>query len=188
MSPFPIFPGAQSAHGAMVPLGTVTYTSPSTGVGFNLPASSAGFQDLMLVATLRNETPGAGFAFYFNGDVGSGNYSNTWLLGDGANITSGRSTNQNYLTWYATPSSYDAPNMFSTHIFHIVNPHPSTTTPFRTILHRWGNDKNGSGTSGLQVLSWRAATTMSALTVGATGGNFSTGSVFTLYGIRSVSQ
>lgn len=186
----PILPlsGASSSKGALIPLGSVVYTTPSTGVGFNLPSNTTGFQDLMLVCSLRNETAGAGLAFYFNGDVGSGNYSYNWMIGDGATTSSGVATNQNYVTWFQTPSSNDAPNLYGTHIFHILNPRPSSSSPSRTVLYRFANDRIQSGTNGMMTIQWRGAQTLQALTVGATGGNFSAGSSFTLYGIRSIGQ
>lgn len=183
------FAGPTAAKGALVPLGSVKYTSPSTGVGFSLPSSTSGFQDLYLVCSLRNEVAGAGLVFYFNGDVGSGNYSFSWIIGDGASASSGRQTNQNYLTWYQTASASDAPGVFSTHVFHIINPRPSATSPFRTVLYQGANEKNSnSGSTFSMALTWRGAAAMQAVTVGATGGNFSAGSTFNLYGVRSIGQ
>ena len=186
----PIIPlsTAAVAHGAMIPLGSATYTSPAGGVSFNLPANTSIFQDLMIVCSLRNEVAGAGLTFYFNGDVGSGNYASAYVNTNAATVSAGRSASQNYITWYQEPTPYDAPNMFATHIFQLVNPHPSTTTPYRTVLHKWGNDLNGAGSTGIQVISWIGAAIINSVTVGSTSGNFSTGSTFSIYGIRSVGQ
>jgi hypothetical protein len=186
----PIIPlsGSAVAHGALIPLGTYTYTSPAGGVGFNLPANSSIYQDLIIVCSLRNEVAGAGLTFYFNGDVGSGNYSSAYINTNAATVSAGRSASQNYIVWYQEPTPYDAPNMFATHTFHLINPHASTTTPYRTVLHKWGNDLNGNGSTGIQVISWIGAATMAAVTVGSTSGNFSTGSTFSIYGVRSVGQ
>jgi hypothetical protein len=187
----PIIPisGSAVARGALIPFGTTTYTAAnqSLGVGFNLPSSTI-YRDLMLVCTLRNDTPGAGLAFYFNGDVGSANYSNSYAFTNGATLSANISTNQNYITWFQEPTSFQAPGNFSTHTFHIMNPQASATSPSRTIIHKWANDQNGAGSTGFQVINWRGVATMNAVTVGSTSGNFSIGSSFSLYGVRSIGQ
>lgn len=174
-----------TAQGAYVPLGFVEYTSTGSGVGFNVPDDISSYTHLVYVANVRNNTSGAGFVFYFNGDVGSGNYSYTWYTGEGSTPTSGRSTSQNYLNWSQTPSTADGDGIYGTHIFHITNIN-SGGNPYRTVLYRGANDKNGSasGTTTMMALTWRQAASLSAITFGASGGVFMAGSTFALYGIK----
>jgi hypothetical protein len=160
------------ATNTYVALQTQTLTTAVSVVTFN---SFSGYTDLVLVTAGTASTSGAGW-LTFNGDSPSSgsNYSNTSLYGDGSSAGSYRRTSQSRINdslYYGTQCN---------NIFHIMN--YANTTTNKTVLLR-SNYPGGelNATVGL-YLSTSAITT---LTLTHSGGNFSVGSTFTLYGIAN---
>ena len=124
------------------------------------------------------------FLLRFNGDSGA-NYSDTYTSGQGTTGYSGRDSGTGYSAismggiWNGTTTTTWATNI--THIFNYTN-----TTTYKTTLSRDANDKNGSGTVEAVVGLYRATpASITSLTAIASGGNFSIGTVMSLYGIAA---
>lgn len=173
---------AGNMYGAMVPILSYTLTSTSSGLFFgNFPTNA---QDLRFVISARNTSTNGNMNVYFNSDVGSGNYSTTSLQGDGSSATSTRNSNQNFLTPALSAISTDAAGLFTTATLDILNWQSST---FKTLLWRYAGDKNGSGTTRLDVSLWRG-TSISSLIFAPASNLFEIGTTISLYGIRAVSS
>jgi len=146
---------------------TVTFSSiPST------------YTDLVLVINAFAST-GADIWIRCNGDSGS-NYSYTALWGDGTSAASGRGStlSEGLLTdYYGTPSSAQ-PNISIVQFNNYSN-----STTFKTAISR--ANRANSGTDAV-VSMWRNTSAITSLTLRFGGSQtFSSGSTFSLYGIKS---
>jgi hypothetical protein len=157
------------------PIATTTLSSAAASVTFS--TISGTYTDLrvsILALGSSNDYP----YIEINGDTGT-NYSKTVLYGNGSSALSFRSTNN------AKPDFVDATftsGTFMNITLDLMNYSNSTTN--KTILAREGNGFNGY-TSAIVTL-WRntnAITQVKFLNAG--GGNFASGSTFTLYGIKA---
>ena len=141
--------------------GTITFSSiPNT------------YTDLVVV--LFCLTAGFDTHIRFNGDTGT-NYSATILRGNGTAASSTRTTNaaQIFLNFNAS-----SPALFIVDVFSYAG---STN---KTILINSNEDANGSGTVERRVGLWRNTAAINSITL-THGGNFSSGTVATLYGIKA---
>ena len=109
----------------------------------------------------------------FNGDTGS-NYSGTVIVGNGSTATSGRNSN---LT-FSYLGLYNA--SIGNLILNIQN--YSNTTTYKTLLTRSNNSQYIES----YVSLWRSTAAINSIYLTQdSGGNFSAGSTFTLYGISA---
>lgn len=158
------------------PLATTTLGSAQQTVTFS--SISGSYTDLFLVCNFG--TSGQTNAIMqLNGDTGS-NYSITYVDGNGTTASSSRSTSDTKInftrgSWY-TSTGYS--NIITVNLMNYSN-----TNTFKTVLFRNGaTDRGTMGGVGL----WRntnAITSVQVLT--DVGQTFSTGSIFTLYGITA---
>jgi hypothetical protein len=161
---------------------TVSGTSTATITFSSIPST---YTDLVIVGNLGSETTNAFPYLQFNGDTGS-NYSYTELYGNGTNAYSVRVSNHTQL--FNNDVSVKQGSVNSNVIYQIMN--YSNTTTYKTSLTRQNTvdaaDYNGALAA---VGLWRntaAITSVSIkLTRGGTGYNFSSGSTFSLYGIKA---
>jgi hypothetical protein len=158
------------------PLQSVALTSATESVTFS--GIDQGYTDLVLVAnTILASGTGPECSLRFNGDTG-GNYSNTYLLGTGSSAVSGRGSNFTYADCGYLSANSGNPN---TRIINITN--YSNTTTNKTVISR------GSSVNGIQVIAyanlWRNTAAITSITVFSQSGNYSAGSTFDLYGIKS---
>jgi hypothetical protein len=167
-------------QGAIVPITQIVANSPSSGFSFGSFPTWA--QDLRFVVQSRNTGTNGNMNIYFNADVGSGNYSTTFFQGDGSSATSSRNTSQNYFTPTVSAVSTDTTGLFSTLTIDILNWQSSV---FKTILWRYAGDKNGSGTTRLDVSLWRSTSAVTNFTFAPSASTFAPGSIATLYGIKA---
>jgi hypothetical protein len=183
--PVQLSSASASMHGAMVPIASVT--SPAGNVFFNnIPGT---YRDLMVVMYVRDTTAATTSGQFggFNGEFGANTkYSFTSLRGDGTSVTSARVTNQPYISadgqW---PAASATSGIFGATIWHILN--YANTTTFKTYINRSAYDLNGSGSTYLSVGLWRNTAAINQIII-APATTFATGSMLTLYGIRSVGQ
>ena len=161
------------------PIATTTLGSAQNSVTFSsIPGS---YTDLVLIASCRLASAGFAATLQFNGDTGS-NYSVTELYGNGSSAGSGRNSNiaaayqTNNLALGATASVY------SPLIINIMNYSNSTT--YKTVLSRFSNANTGVDAI---VNLWRSTNAINEVKIGltGTGGNYASGSTFTLYGIAA---
>jgi hypothetical protein len=158
------------------PIATTTLGSAQTTITFS--SISGTYTDLFLTCNFGTSgVTNAGMRL--NGDTGT-NYSLTYLEGNGTSATSGRATNDTRINF--TSASWYVSTGFS-NIINVNLMNYANTNTFKTMLNRNGaSDRGTMGAVGL----WRntAAITSIAIFVDS-GQTFSTGSTFTLYGIKA---
>jgi hypothetical protein len=161
------------------PIATTTLGSNQNSVTFSSISST--YTDLVLVANCRLAAAGFAALLQFNTDAGT-NYSITELYGDGSAARSGR--NENISGAYLTNNIAvgDATSKYNPFIINIMN--YSNTTTYKTILSRFSNANTGVDAI---VNLWRSTNAINEIKMGLTGsgGNYASGSTFSLYGIKA---
>jgi hypothetical protein len=170
------------------PIATQTLSSAASSVTFSSIPST--YTDLMLISFAQGQASGGDnrLVLQFNGDTAS-NYSSTYLFGNGTTALSSRDTNRSQVD-NATQLADLGSSSFSPFIHHIMN--YANTTTYKTILQR-GNDAGDSTVGyrqvGTGVSLWRSTSAITSIVIKGLGGNnatgFSTGSTFTIYGIKA---
>lgn len=180
---------AGNQYGAMVPIATGTITTATNGITFdNIPQT---YQDLRIVCQWKSLVTSVNQDGFWIGstNVTLGNYSTTYLKGDGSTASSSRTGGYYgaYLGDIAGSSSSVNSSTWGTVTIDILN---YKTTDFKTALARIACDLNGAGQTWLSVALLRTNTPLNNLTVFNynAGTNAVTGSTATLYGIRAVSS
>ena len=150
-------------------IATTTLGSGSADVSFT--SISGSYTDLIIIANGKTATEST-LGLQFNSDTAT-NYSSTYMRGNGSTATSGRFTSSSQM--YA----FNWNNSDSTSIWQIQN--YSNATTYKTALNRLGG-------AGLYVAFcvglWRSTSAITSITV-KSNDTFSTGSTFTLYGIKA---
>lgn len=148
-----------------------THTLASSAANYTFSSIPSTYTDLMLVI---NAIHSQWEVFYmrFNDDTGS-NYSWTYTLGNGSSVETYRYTNQNALSTGLRQVGV-APN-----IFQIMN--YSNTTTYKTVIGRANASDNQVR---MNAGVWRSTSAITSIKI-ETGGNFSAGTMFTLYGIKA---
>lgn len=176
-------------HGALFPIITVTGTGSAAALGFtNIPQT---FQHLMLVAQAPNSGGGSGGTAYFTIDNVNANATTiyNWIAygGNGTSVTNTKTANTASfnLTAANTFVTSTAPASVVVYMMDYTN-----TSIFKTFHCRLSLDKNGSGETTLLLGTFRSTGAITRFNVSssAVGSNWTTGAIFTLYGIRSVGQ
>jgi hypothetical protein len=160
------------------PIATNTLTSAANSVTFS--SISGTYTDLIVVCNSTISNNGGGAYMAFNGDTSGTNYSQTFLYGTGAAAGSTRTTNSvgtsNWVGGQIGGMSNTTP---STYVINVMN--YSNTTTYKTILSR-----SSSLYTEASVNLWRNTAAITSIIIGAQGAyTFSTGSTFTLYGIKA---
>jgi len=162
------------ATNTYVALDKVTVSgSSTTTIAFNsIPQT---YTDLILVSS-SSGSANAVIQTQFNGDTAT-NYSFTYMYGDGTSAASGRASGVNYVRAGRTAS---ASTSFVPNILQIQNYSNSTT--YKTVIER----ENDSAASVLASVGlWRSTAAITSVLLTISGGNFTAGSTFSLYGIKS---
>jgi hypothetical protein len=149
------------------PIASQTLGSAASSVTFS--SIPQGYSDLVFVVNSNEFSSGASLGLQFNGDAG-GNYSYTFMYGDGTNSGSQRAAN--------TSSCYVGQINGGTIALININNYSNTTT-YKTVLTRNGASSQ-SVFSGVSL--WRNTNAITSLTI-SRGGNFASGSTFSIYGI-----
>lgn len=161
------------------PIATNTLGSAASSVTFSsIPTT---YTDLRLVITGGTTLAGEKPSIRFNSDSGT-NYSYAILYGDGSSTGSTSGSNQSYLnpSWAGSMSN-TIPTFYTIDIFSYSN-----SSVYKTILCTFSGDKNGSGDSANVVNLWRSTSAINNIYIYASGGStFTSGSTFTLYGIKA---
>ena len=183
-----ILPAVSSAmHGAVVPIAQYV-ADGSSGYVLAFSNISQTYQDLMIVANSRNTSASAlGYPYVRLNDDASSLYSDTDLVGNGTSATSSRNSTGGVGRVGVEPSGSSTSGIYGTLIIHILN--YANTSTFKTILSRSAADLNGSGETRLLATLYRSTSGISSIRISdEIGGNFASGSTWTLYGIRTVGQ
>lgn len=148
------------------------YTAPSAVSSYTFTSISGAYTDLVLI--VNSIGTGSYWQIQLNSDTGS-NYSRTRITGDGSTATS--SNNSSAASIIINDLSTTTPDIC---ILQFLN--YSNATTFKTVLYR----NNLSTTStGAGVGLWRDNDAITSIKVYPDTGNISTGSTFTLYGIKA---
>jgi hypothetical protein len=154
------------------PIATTTLGSAQASVTFS--SITGTYTDLILVVNGTITSGGENFLIQFNGDTAA-NYSDTRLGGNGSAAFSTRTSSQ---------TSMVAANIYSgqgTIIFQIQN--YSNTTTYKTLLSRVSYASNVVSS---HVGLWRKTPeAITSIYMILSGQNFSSGTSFTLYGIKA---
>ena len=159
------------------PIATTTLGSAAASVTFS--SISGAFTDLVLVSNLAiTNANTANVVYRFNSDTGS-NYSDTRLYGNGTTATSNRSSASfTYANAIAYPSGTLGQNIYITHIMNYSN-----STTYKTLLSR--ANRAATGTDAIVGL-WRNTAAITSITILLDPSDtYTSGSTFTLYGIKS---
>jgi hypothetical protein len=150
-------------------IATTTLGSGSADVSFTSIAGT--YTDLIIIANGKTSSEST-LGLRFNSDTAT-NYSSTYMRGNGTTATSGRFTSSSQM--YA----FNWNNSDSTALWQIQN--YSNATTYKTALNRLGG-------AGLYVAAsvglWRSTSAITSITI-KSNDTFSTGSTFTLYGIKA---
>jgi hypothetical protein len=155
------------------PLQSVALTSATASVTFS--GIDQGYTDLVVVinATTTSDTQ---VRLGFNSDTGTP-YSSTILYGDGSSAGSVRVSNE------ASMNIGGVGQNTGTNLIHI-NSYSNTTTN-KTALGRYSELSPSYGEAALKVGLWRNTAAITSVTFTLGTGNYSAGSTFSLYGIKS---
>ena len=155
------------------PLATTTLGSSASSVTFS--SISGSYTDLVLIAQ-PSASGNLNLVMEINSDTGS-NYSFTALGGSGSSAGSNRDTNNTsgFIDWYGYMSTGQ-----SNYIININN--YSNATTYKTILTRANNTGNGTNAN---VTLWRSTSAITSIKLKTLSGTISSGSTFTLYGIKA---
>jgi len=153
------------------PIATTSLTSATTSITFS--SISSAYTDLVLIISAKNTTSLNNGKLNFNGDGGT-NYSGTYMQGAGTAVT-GRVSNTSsvYLMEFVTTD-------FSPVVVNIMD--YSNTNTYKTILAQGGanSDRIAFWTS-----IWRSTSAINSIEIATFGGQFASGSTFSLYGIAA---
>lgn len=150
-----------------------TYTVPGGGASsYTFSSIPSTYTDLIIVVNFIT-SPANYINFQFNGDTGN-NYSFTYLRGDGTSAVSGRASN----IPVAPGATAASPGQIVAQLMNYSN-----TTTNKTMLVRSGVASNDTRP---MVDLWRNTAAVNSVTIlGDSPITFSSGSTFTLYGIKA---
>ncbi len=161
-------------------IATTTLGSAAASVTFS--SISGSYTDLVVIASIKQSATDTLLLRYGNGTLDTGtNYSITVLKGNGSTASSTRASTISSI--YADYEAYapSAASTFAPDIYQIMN--YSNTTTYKTTLARANNA--GVGVDAIVSL-WRSTSAINILEFRYTGGTtISSGSTFTLYGIKA---
>ena len=161
------------------PIATTTLGSATATVTFSSIPST--YTDLVLVMSAFGSASGADIRVQVNSDTAS-NYSLTRLVGY-TTAFSNRASNATY--WQITNSvgigsSSSEP---TADVIQFMN--YSNTTTNKTMLVRHNQPQSSLMETAAQVGLYRSTSAITSITFTLSSGNYSSGSTFTLYGIKS---
>jgi hypothetical protein len=169
-----------TAQGAMVPIGISDMNGTTTAFGFgNIPQT---YQDLMIVANLRNVAGNAAAGWIINNNPSGVTYGVTTLRGDGSSATSVRGSSMSYgasqIGILGSTSGINA-----TMIVHFLN-YANTTTK-KTWIQKTGSDLNGSGFVGIEAFGNNLTDAITSIACSTANGSIFWSGTATLYGIKA---
>lgn len=154
-------------------IATTTLGSAQSSVTFN---SFSGYTDLYIIVN-STAAGNQNILLRFNSDSGT-NYSYTRITGQSGGANSNRESSIDAINLYNSSASLNG--VMATTIVQVQN--YANTTTFKTVFSR-GN--GGTNETNAQVSLYRSTSAITSLTFSIFTTNFSTGSTFTLYGIKA---
>lgn len=157
-------------------IASTTLVSSASSVTFSsLDTIAAGYRDLIVVMTPKSLTAsgyGGAAVINFNGDSGS-NYSYVFMYGDGSTTGSGSGTTTAIYAGYQ--ENNDHKPHFTAQIMDF-----SATDKHKSVLTRHGHS---SQIVYARAFRWASTSAITSIAVNSSGGDFASGSVFSLYGV-----
>jgi hypothetical protein len=152
-------------------IATTTLGSAAASVTFS--SISATYTDLVLIVN-GGSAGVTDMAMQFNSDTGT-NYSRTQLKGTGSVANSERNTSTSRIVIGSIYTTFTTTAIINIHNY-------SNTTTYKTAISRIGQ---ADGVVVASVGLWRNTAAISTVLINGDGTNLSTGSTFTLYGIKA---
>lgn len=180
--------GAGGGGGAYESIATATGTGSSDTITFSsIPSTYVSLQVRMITKGTSTASSGANDAYLtLNGDTGS-NYAYHALYGDGSaagayGVTSSTAIRiqRAVQTSNATNNNIMGVSIFDIHDY-------ASTSKNKTVRNISGTDTNGAASAEMWLSSglWMSTSAINSITLKSTGtGNWTTSSVFSLYGIK----
>jgi hypothetical protein len=160
---------------ALTPLANTTLASSASSITFSSIVGT--YRDLILVVANYKASTDITAYIRFNSDTGS-NYSQTYLVGNGSAAYAGQSSGTKFDIGYFTYASNS-----DTGYSMIVNVMDYTATDkHKTALIRSNRAGVGSETFATR---WASTAAVTAISLTASTGTFSTGTSFALYGVSA---
>lgn len=170
--------GASGGGGAYESIATATGTGSSGTITFSSIPST--YKHLQIRMNWTASVSGNGLLLEINGNSGA-NYDNHWLRGNGSAASASYSINTPYnflpTVINGSDTTYSTGSIVDIHDY-------SSETKNKTIRSFGGVDKNGSGEVTLLSGLFRSTSAITSLQIYMSSGTFSSGSVFSLYGIK----
>jgi hypothetical protein len=163
-----------AAGSTYTPIATTTLGSTSALITFSSIAGT--YTDLILVAGF-GATASGDYRVRVNSNTSTTDYSYTYLGGNGTAASSSRNSNTDRFSSGFLVGTDTGSNT----IIHQFQNYSNTTT-YKTVVYR---SNMPSGEVSAAVGLWRSTAAINAIYIYPTGGSFSIGSTFTLYGIAS---
>lgn len=161
------------ATATYVPIATTTLGSANANITFSSISNT--YTDLKIVLVGNITTSTANVALTFNSDT-AGNYSVTWLDGNGTSATTNSITSLQYISLGVIDSG-SLPAFINADIFSYAG------STFKSTLSTDSKDQNGSGTVRATVGMWRSTNAITSINLGLSASTFTAGTTATLYGI-----
>lgn len=163
-----------------------TLTSNATSVTFSsIPGT---YTDLVVRVSARNTAPGTyeAFRIEFNGSS-TAVYSNTYALGNGSAASSGRDSNNSFISAPYSNGNGATSNTFSSHEIYIPSYTVSQNKPLSVFSATETNASTANAAwTGITAGLWRNTSAITQITFVSPGGyDYVSGSSFWLYGIKN---
>jgi hypothetical protein len=158
------------------PIATTTLAIAANSITFTSIPST--YTDLRLVMVAQTATV-VGGTLTVNGSTTG--YSRTSLNGNGSTASSSQTTSTTGIPLGSGNGLATTTDNAWTMIELDFMSYAGST--YKTILHKWSNDKNGSGQSIAQVALWQSTSAITSINFAITG--MSVGTTATLYGIKA---
>ena len=159
-----------AAGSTYTPITTTTTSGNATTVTFN--SISGSYTDLVMVMNFSLST-NAEVYIRFNSDSTSTLYARTYFEGNGSTTGGSRSSNDNQINILGRSSQM-------TNIIHFMN--YANTNIYKNLLARFSSPSEIVGT---EIGLWRNTNAITSIGLSLSSGNFTNGSVISLYGIAA---
>jgi hypothetical protein len=169
------------AGNTYIPLATNTLSSAAASITFS--SISGAYTDLVLICNLKSSATPTAYSptLYFNSDTDKTHYAYSALYGDGSSTVSFQWTTSTATQHGVMAMAVSASN-FNTAVINIQN--YANTTTYKPVLTRSSDPAN---VTYLTMGQWLDTSAINSLSVYAADGNknFTSGSTFSLYGIKA---
>jgi len=168
--------------GAYDSIATVTASGSSATLEFtSIPSTYTHLQIRMLTRSTRSATSSNIF-IGFNSDTTTANYYGHMIQGDGASATAAARIGTSTSFMSATSAASNTSGIFSGVVIDVLD--YANTSKYKTSRGLSGYDANGSGLIYLASGLWMNTNAVTSIQLTDPLGNFASGSVATLYGIK----